>query len=71
MRSAEVIKQIQEVLNEHCDSPSDELIKLGKAMTGIGVALKGMSLSDAKATMEAVKHLSTITAQETKTKQTK
>lgn len=68
MMRIEVVKKCNEILLSHCDDPSDELIKIGKAIVAIGQALKGMSISDARETMEAVKHLNLITETATKKK---
>lgn len=54
MSKLEVIKKCQEVLHNCGDDPADEMIKLGKALMGIGQALKGMSVAEARATMQAV-----------------
>jgi len=60
MKSQDVLKRIQEVLIENCENPSESMIKEGQAMIEIGKALKGMSLSEARATINAVTHLEDV-----------
>jgi hypothetical protein len=61
MCKTEIVENCLEVLQKECDDPAEELIKTGNALVGIGNALKGMSLADARATIMAVKQLVVVT----------
>lgn len=60
MKSTEVIEKIFQALDDNCDKPSEEMVKLGKVFIEIGTALKGQSLSDSRAILEAVKSMNQI-----------
>lgn len=60
MTKLEVMKQVREILAERCEDPSDAMIKQGEALVAIGKALKGMSISEARATMNAVAQLEEV-----------
>ena len=60
MTKLEVIQHVREILAEHCEDPSDALIKEGQAVMEIGKALKGMSLAEARATLNAVAQLEEV-----------
>ena len=60
MTKIEVIKQVREILAQRCEDPSDAMIKQGQALVEIGRALKGMSLSEAKAIINAVDQLEEV-----------
>lgn len=60
MTKLEVMNQVREILLERCEDPADAMIKQGEALVAIGKALKGMSLAEARATMNAVAQLEQV-----------
>jgi hypothetical protein len=54
MTKIELVRKIQEVVNDHAMDPADELIKLGEALILVGKVLKGHSGTEAAAIMTAV-----------------
>lgn len=61
MTKLEVIQKVNEILKQHCDNPSEQMVKEGQALVAIGKALKGMSIAEARATMRAVEELTIVT----------
>lgn len=61
MTKIELLKTIHEILSDCCEDPADAMIKQGQALVQIGKALKGLSLSEARATMQAVSQLEEVT----------
>ncbi len=57
MCKTEIMEKCLDVLQKECEDPAEELIKTGNALVGIGNALKGMSLAEARATIMAVSQL--------------
>jgi len=60
MKKADVVKDVLEILNSHCEIPSEELRKQGQALVEIADALEGQSNSDARAIMKSVESLMDI-----------
>lgn len=50
----DVIKHVREILASHCEDPAEQMIREGEAIVAIGNTLKGLSLTDARATLRAV-----------------
>lgn len=64
MTNMDMIRKISEVLDDNCDEPAEEMIRVGKCLQQIGAVLKGKSLSDARSIMEAVKAMTQIKSKE-------
>lgn len=60
MTKVELLSRVHEILSDHCEDPADVMIKHGHALVAIGNALKGMSLAEARATMNAVAQLEDV-----------
>lgn len=60
MKKSDVVKDVLEILNTHCEVPSEELKKQGQALVDIANALEGQSNSDARAIMKSVESLMDI-----------
>ena len=60
MTKLEIIKQVQKILADQCEEPAEAMVKEGEALASIGKALKGMSLAEARATMNAVCQLEEV-----------
>lgn len=60
MTHMEMIRKISEILDDNCEEPADEIFKVGKCLQEIGSVLKGRSLTDARAIMQAVASMQQI-----------
>jgi hypothetical protein len=60
MTKIQIVKRVKEILDACCEDPSEAMIKEGQALVDIGKALKGLSIAEARATIEAVAQLSAI-----------
>lgn len=60
MVKTEIIEKCMEILQRECDDPAQELIKMGNALVGIGNAVKGLSIVEARATIQAAAQLAVI-----------
>lgn len=60
MTKQDVILKIQGVLSAECANPAEEISKLGRALIGIGDALQGMNVTEARVTIAAVSALSDV-----------
>lgn len=54
MNKAEVVQKVTEILSDECDSPSEELRRLGQAMISIANALEDQPVLQAKRIMKSV-----------------
>lgn len=57
MTRIELVRKVQEVLNQHAEDPAEELIKTGEALIALGKALKGRSRAEAMAIITAAASL--------------
>lgn len=54
MNKIDVVAKVQEILRTRCDDPAEQIIMEGEALVAIGKALKGLSMSEARAVIQAV-----------------
>lgn len=54
MKHLDVVQRIGEVMHRGCDSPADELIKMGKTLMDIGTILKEFTPSEGRSILRAV-----------------
>ena len=60
MTKLQAVNNVLEILDTHCENPSEELRKQGQALIDIAGALEGHSNSDAKAILQSVQTLMDI-----------
>jgi hypothetical protein len=58
MNSLSVLEKVEQVLNEHCESPIQEMRAMGNALVQIADALEGKSVAECRAIIRAVQELS-------------
>jgi hypothetical protein len=61
MTKLELLGEIREILAGCCEDPADAMIKQGEALAAIGKALKGKSIAEARAIINAVGQIEEIT----------
>lgn len=54
MSDQEMIEKIEEILNSHCDKPSENIMRMGACLIEIGRALEGKTSGECKRIMNAM-----------------
>jgi hypothetical protein len=54
----ELMRKVNEVVDDATNDPADELIAMGEALVKVGQALKGLTIHDARAVIKGVQAIS-------------